>query len=113
MLIKFKVESRLEGKGFQGCCYRLNQEQSFVFFFIWVFLHLAPSPRRQEHHGCAVASLEDPDPRYALNLLRVLTTAVLAAAKNGALRSINSPVCWSERENQAQTQREREREIQS
>jgi len=34
----------------------------------------------------------DPDPRYALSLLCVLSTAALAAAKNGALRSINSPV---------------------
>lgn len=67
-------------------------------------LHLAPSPCRQERHGCAVASLVDPDSHYALNLPRVLTTAVLAAAKNRALRSINSPVCQSERENQAERQ---------
>ncbi len=68
-------------------------------------LHLAPSPCGQEHHGCAVASLVDPDSRYALNLPRVLTTAVLAAAKNRALRSINSPVCSSERERTKQRDR--------
>ena len=51
------------------------------------------APCRHEHPGCAAAFLVDPDRRYALNLLRVLTAAAPAAAKNRALRSINSPVC--------------------
>lgn len=42
-----------------------------------------------------VAPLVDPDPCYALSLLCV-STAARAAAKNGALRSINSPVYESE-----------------
>ena len=67
-------------------------------------LHQAPSPCGEEHHGCAIV---DPDPRYALNLRRVLTTAALSAAKNGAPRSINSPVCECERERERSEQKDR------
>ena len=56
-------------------------------------LHPAPFPCGEELHGCAIASSVDPELLYALNLLCVLTTAALAAAKRRALRSINSSVC--------------------
>lgn len=53
-------------------------------FFIWVCCTLCYPPCRERHHGCAFTFLVDPDHRYALNSLRVLTTVALApAAKNG------------------------------
>lgn len=70
----------------------INPGQNYFFFCLCVFAP-RPSPSGQEHHGCAGASLVDPDTCYALDLLCVLTTAALAAAKERALRSINSPVC--------------------
>lgn len=46
-------------------------------------------PFAQGHRGSASVWRADPGRRYVLGLLCVLTTA----ARNRALRSINSPVC--------------------